>query len=770
MKKLFSMILLASMLMSVFALTASATSTTKTVLDVKWNDGWAVISPNNCYNDQFVGDYEQASGFSSTDVFTVPKAGTKLTWTDPSGYAANSVLTVSSWKQENGVWVLDRDEPMYVGVGGDSAKINSIESVSSKGVTYSYVTYKDNENLRLCVKEANANFEVTAETTLLKGSWERAKAIVAGYESDAKSPVSLITGADINAEDISNSLTWNYGYVGSGSHSSYKNKIKESNYEYVFSDVLTVPKAGTTVYIFDGNSYASSNAAIFSNWTKSGNSWVFKSDTTSPDGYTANQQMVGDVKMYWYTTTQDNENLRMCVHGVLSDYAISIKPKVYMAAPVDVAKVSATGALTDASYVSHAGETVNYKIYLPTGYSADNNYKVLFDFSGNTSVADALVAAKTDAVIITANATVSTAPDIVDALATAYDFHPSFLYLCGSAEINSACKSVFVSYIKDTSGYDSALAAGQALLANHPDYYGILDGINMYAMGDSYFGGSSIGKAVTWVDQMGKKYDMDFINYGIGGSTMSAYVTDKNPMCVRYRTMERGDADVILLEGGRNDRSAAVPMGTNDSTDIKTFKGAVNTMLDGMLKTYPDAIIILVTAWYHTGKVAETGLCNVDYANALREIAEYRNNPRVICLYAADKEATGVNMDNASFRSQYCITATDVSHLNGAGMKMIQPYMEKFIAEALAKYRNLTVDGEPIEVEPEPVVTTTAEVTTPDAPENTEPEQVTTPSAGGDVTEEPTEPSGGCGGAVTGTAAIVALIGMIGCAVIKRKE
>ena len=764
MKKILSLILALAMMASVLALTASAA----TELDVKWNNGYAVISPNNPYG--FTEVYAKSGEFSTTDVFTVPKAGTQLSWIDDaSGFATNSVLVVSNWKQHNGEWVLDYDAPMFVGAGGDGEKKSSVETVSSGKVKYTYVTANDNENLRLCVKGNNVNIKVTAQETQNKGSWLKAQAVIDAYNKAAY-PVSLVTGKAVKAQDVSEGMSWYYGYVGSPSHSSYKNQIKNGSYEYIYSSVVTVPKAGTTVYVLDDGSYASSNAAIFSQWMQKGGQWVFKTGTNSPDGYTANQQMVGKMKMYWYTTKEDNENLRMCVHGILSDYGITPHPKVYLAEPEEQTKVTATGALTADSYVNRSGETVNYSIYLPEGYKADENYKVLFDLSADSAVAKALAAEKTEVVLITAAVTKDNASDFVDAISTAYGLHPDFLYFYGEDEIKTACENVFVNSAKDTSGYNDAAAAGEAILSAHPDYYGILDGINMYAMGDSYFGGSSVGKAITWVDQMGHKYGMDFINYGIGGSTMSAFVTNKDPMCIRYKQMEKGKADVILLEGGRNDRSQKVPMGTNDSKDIKTFKGAVNTMIDGMLKTYPDAIIILVTAWYHSGKVAETGLSNVDYANALRDIAEYRNDPRVICLYAADKEATGINMDDARFRAKYCVDANDVSHLNGAGMKLIQPYMEKFIAETLANYKGLTVDGEPV---PEVTVETTPAETTASAVPDTHPgiTDAAETTAAVDTTTAPDEQSsGGCGGAVVGTAAIVALVGVIGCAITVNKR
>ena len=246
----------------------------------------------------------------------------------------------------------------------------------------------------------------------------------------------------------------------------------------------------------------------------------------------------------------------------------------------------------------------------------------------------------------------------------------------------------FTKYVNELEGNSElAVSNDYSVLKSQDDFNNLLMGITMYAMGDSYFGGSSLGKEGTWVNLLGGKYGMDFINYGIGGSTMSDYVTDKNPMVIRYKNMAKGDADVILLEGGRNDRSKEVPLGDFESRDSKTFMGSINIMLDGMLKTYPNALIILVTPWYHTGTVAATGLSNVDYANAMRDLAEYRNDKRIVCLYAADPNTIGVNMNDASFRKKYCVAENDVSHLNAEGMMYVLPFMEQFIAAEFAKFK-----------------------------------------------------------------------------------
>ncbi len=246
----------------------------------------------------------------------------------------------------------------------------------------------------------------------------------------------------------------------------------------------------------------------------------------------------------------------------------------------------------------------------------------------------------------------------------------------------------FVKFINESADAAELMVPDEySVLKSQDDFNKLLMGVTMYAMGDSYFGGSSLGKEATWVNMLGEKYGMDYVNYGIGGSTMSDYVTTNNPMVIRYTKMAKGDADIILLEGGRNDRTKEVPLGDFESRDSKTFMGSINIMLDGMLKTYPNALIILVTPWYHTGTVATTGLSNVDYANAMRSLAEYRNDPRIVCLYAADPNTIGVNMNDGNFRQQYCIAANDVSHLNLDGMKYVLPFMEQFIAAEYAKFK-----------------------------------------------------------------------------------
>ena len=203
-----------------------------------------------------------------------------------------------------------------------------------------------------------------------------------------------------------------------------------------------------------------------------------------------------------------------------------------------------------------------------------------------------------------------------------------------------------------------------------------LEGLTINAIGDSYFGGSDLGKDKTWLALLSKKYNIDMNNYGIGGSTVSNYVTEgRNPMCDRYQKMANNNPDIVILEGGRNDFSHDVSIGDVDSRDTTTFSGALNVIIDGLKEKYPNAMIICLSNWNFPDTKFERTY--TDYAYAMEAVAEKQG---VYFIAAYDPAVSGVDMSKKSFREMYCLKATDVSHLNYAGMKLTMEYLEKAIA------------------------------------------------------------------------------------------
>ena len=208
------------------------------------------------------------------------------------------------------------------------------------------------------------------------------------------------------------------------------------------------------------------------------------------------------------------------------------------------------------------------------------------------------------------------------------------------------------------------------------EYYAdVLEGLTVNALGDSYFEGHGLDRKKVWLSLLSSKYKMKMNNYGKGGSTVSNLL-DKDPMCERYSLMSNNNADIILLEGGRNDFNQGVPIGATDSHDKKTFSGALNVIIEGLKKKYPNAMIVCISNWNFPG--TKNGLDYADYADAMEAVAEQQD---VYFIRACDPEVSGINMKSTTFRAQYCMNPDDISHLNAAGMKIAMEHFEKILAE-----------------------------------------------------------------------------------------
>ncbi len=393
------------------------------------------------------------------------------------------------------------------------------------------------------------------------------------------------TTAAVLAGPVVVDVKWNCGYVGSDQNAqNYVNKIKENGGSYSYSDVLTISKAGTKIYFTDDNTnsngdtnFASAAAYVISSWKWEGNEWVINLDganyrgcgNSSSDISIANAD--GSVT-YVYTTSKDNENIRLCFRS---------------------------------------GQQTSF--------------------------------------------TPSKFPDVF-------------------AEFTGEVGTVSVS-VREKEAFDAYIADARANIK-----YPNLKGLTVNFIGDSYFAGNGLDAAYVWPSLIAAIYDMNGTNYGKNGSTISNYVTDKNPMCVRYKTMANNNPDIVIFEGGRNDYNKLVPIGMNDSVDTKTFKGALNVMIDGLLQKYPNAVIMGVTPWKVSG-TNDIGNTVGDYADAMREICTIKGIP---CFSADDPSLSGVDMTSEVFRAKYSMKPTDVSHLNLDGHKLVLPAFEKFISETYA--------------------------------------------------------------------------------------
>lgn len=224
----------------------------------------------------------------------------------------------------------------------------------------------------------------------------------------------------------------------------------------------------------------------------------------------------------------------------------------------------------------------------------------------------------------------------------------------------------------------------------HDDIHEELCGIRMYALGDSYFAGAEIDRTLVWPSLLALKYQMNFQNYGIGGSTISNYTTEHNPMVDRLSKMSRISPDIVIFEGGRNDFSMVTPLGDKDSHDTKTFRGAIRVCIEKMHETYPNALIICVTNWNFPGNHGITD--SFGYAKAFKETAD--SYDYAICINATDRNLIPVDAADENFRTEFFIKPTDISHLNKEGMRYVEPYFEELIARYYTAFLNGALAGE----------------------------------------------------------------------------
>lgn len=157
-------------------------------------------------------------------------------------------------------------------------------------------------------------------------------------------------------------------------------------------------------------------------------------------------------------------------------------------------------------------------------------------------------------------------------------------------------------------------------------------GMSMSALGSSTTMGAGIEKAYPTVvaDILGLK---ETYNYGISWSTLGykencdcdhPYLPDDydhNPMVFRYADME--STDIICVLGGLNDFGVDLPLGGIDDTDVTTFYGALNVLLDSLKKTYPDSYIFMMTGfYYYDGFVNDNGDSWETFNLAMTEVCE----------------------------------------------------------------------------------------------------------------------------------------------------
>ncbi len=753
-----------------------------TTAEVTWLEGQSMGSPFANEEAQRGKLFANAE-YAVTEVFTVPKKGTVVTWTDASSpYADKSICVISSWKKDGSDWVFDADGALFLGSNGDVGSCTAkVEKRTRNGAQYTYVTSKDNENLRICSRTVGeASPKITLTLSSKTGYWDIVSRRWAEIEDHV--PVSDTLGVPLIYDSLQ--PKWYRGVVAETADGG----ISDSDH-FIYTEPIYIEKKGTEILFYDdletdyaGGSNFSGGAYAVSVWKKDGELLRLDAGAKNQNGsqiasYYCSTKL--KLRCYSYVTEEDDIYLRLCYRAATPNPNELPKTRdVLLIAPSAYEAVSTVGSYQASAWKPTADASpISYEICLPQGYSTQGErYPLVLSIGGSHRMADAVPGSESPVIGVKTDASLMQALQLAEELLAAYRINPSFIYFVGDLTAMKDYEKKITAMSEDAPADADAAAALSELLSKQPKvYYDFMEELTMYAIGDSYFYGSGIGTENAWPSLLAAKYEMHSVNYGRGSNTIamcaqaesSEYYT---PMCRRYTTMEDGDADIILLEGGRNDRSQKIPFGENDSTDEYTFKGAINLTVKGLKEKYPNALIVCITAWNYLDVPATAngfhGTTN-DYATAMCEVVAAMNDPRVVCIHAADPKISGVDMNIAPFRSLYCISPGDISHLNKDGMKLVLPNFEQQIAKQYAIYKGLDLSlyDFPMDAVEEPV--TPPDQGGDDLVEWPEPDAETTVR---DTDETPAAAEEkGCGSTV-GAAALPAAAMLAGAALLKKKK
>ncbi len=122
--------------------------------------------------------------------------------------------------------------------------------------------------LSLCLSCVACNGDGTSNVGTTDTSTESATADGGNNNGNNNDPLGNLENGPVDLE-----LKWNCGYVASSTHADTPDQLVVNGERYSYTDVFTIPKAGTTLTFVDDNSnsngdqmFASKNAYVVSSW------------------------------------------------------------------------------------------------------------------------------------------------------------------------------------------------------------------------------------------------------------------------------------------------------------------------------------------------------------------------------------------------------------------------------------------------------------------------------------------------------------------------
>lgn len=206
----------------------------------------------------------------------------------------------------------------------------------------------------------------------------------------------------------------------------------------------------------------------------------------------------------------------------------------------------------------------------------------------------------------------------------------------------------------------------------------ILYGKVITAIGDSYVKGNSLGDHQTWLAKIARRNGMTYYNRGKNGDMIAwngVNNLDNTSVVRRFDAEMPASADVVIIFGGHNDATRAIPIGTNTDADDSTFKGALNLLISKAITKYPKSLIIFITPSYRYG-------AEITYSDAMQELCRLNN---IICInswtdfnFTLKNSAQKLKYDER-YIGLYDYYGTDKNHFSEDGHERLSYIIEQKI-------------------------------------------------------------------------------------------
>ena len=181
------------------------------------------------------------------------------------------------------------------------------------------------------------------------------------------------------------------------------------------------------------------------------------------------------------------------------------------------------------------------------------------------------------------------------------------------------------------------------------------------------------GKILSYGGRVAYNYDMDWVNAGVSGATLST----ASEKIIANQIPEDQTFDYVLIEGGINDARHDIEIGTvtnglNAPLDTSTYAGALEFLFKKVINTYPDANVgFMIT--YHVPRQAHHQIY-ATYHDITTEICE-KWGIEYFDMFSND-EINNTVLETSNTKSPYL---PDGIHPSASGYIRLCPYIASFM-------------------------------------------------------------------------------------------